>query len=200
MTTEEFLQMVLNGYVTTYRKNNWHTTERHLANWTHKDLNFFIRLGESLGFIVQLEMNYEYPRDLCWCNGIKGDKPFLYLERENKDANAVDTIKRMFEPAANTQDIPILVAVFGEVTKETLQRVKNTVRLNVNENQCFLVISWPPENQDVNDDDIVEGWIFSRRQETRRIARANMDKGGYWFMYFDDKDKGWTAAATKARG
>lgn len=191
MTTEQFLQMIFNGYVTTYRKNNWHTTAKY-SDMTHKELNFFIQLGESLGFMVRREMNWSYPRDLCWCDGATGDKPYLYLERENQDGQAEYTIEKILNPD-NSRDIPILVSVFGNISKETLKNIKSLIRNKLPESQYFLMISWPPENENVDEDDndIVEGWIFSKGQETVRTAKANMDKGGYWFIFFDKSDKGW---------
>jgi hypothetical protein len=111
MTTEEFLKMIFNGYVNCYRKNNWHTTANY-ADMTFKELGFFSQLGESIGFIVRLEINWNYPRDLCWCKHPEDKEAFLYLERENDNGRAVHTIEKMLNPA-NSKDIPILVCVFG---------------------------------------------------------------------------------------
>lgn len=189
MDSAEFLRRIFDGYVTCYRKNNWSTYEREYANMTHKELSFFIQLGESLGFIVRLEMEWQYPRDLCWCEAPNGNEPFLYLERENRDGQAEYTIEKMLN-IDNSRDIPTLVCVFGWIREQTLKKVKTLIRKRLPEDKNFLMISWIGDDKDEGPF-TVEGWIFSGGKESYRKAKPEMDNGEYWYIYFE-KDSTWT--------
>ncbi len=182
MTNEKFLQMIFNGYVTCYRKNNWHTTAKY-HDMTHRELQFFMQLGESLGFIVRREMEWQYPRDLCWCETHESIKPFLYLERENLDNRAEHTINKMLNPD-NSKDIPILVCVFGWIRPNTLDKMKSLIRQSHLVDQSFLIVSWVGEDKDTVND--VEGWSLCDGQEAVRTAKAETDDAGYWYIKFNN--------------
>ena len=94
MNTERFLQNLFEGYVRTFSSFRWYTSANN-ADLTAKELNHFSELGERLGYIVRREMNWHYPRDLCWVDF--DDTPFLYLERESKNSRMNHTVEKMLK-------------------------------------------------------------------------------------------------------
>ncbi len=110
MANEKFLKLIFNGYVNCYRKNNWHTSSNY-SDMTHTELNFFLELGQSHGFFVRKEMNWDYPRDLCWCE-TENSEAFLYLERKNENSRCVLTIEKQLDQL-NSGAIKNFVSVFG---------------------------------------------------------------------------------------
>ena len=56
MNELHFLQRMFEGYVTTYRRNMWHTTSGY-SDMTAGELAFFETLGVHLGYTVRREMN-----------------------------------------------------------------------------------------------------------------------------------------------
>jgi hypothetical protein len=187
MFDEQFLQRIFNGYVNCYRKNNWHTTSNY-SDMTHAELGFFKELGESLGFFVRMEMKWEYPRDLCWCENSDSSEAFLYIERENKDNRCLDTVMKQLNNL-NSSSIPFLVSLFGWVKPDTLDTAKQYIRNNIPEDKAYLIISWIGDRQDGNDF-IVEGWVLYSGHETKRIAIPKIDGAKYWYLLFE-KDSEW---------
>ena len=178
-----FLQFIFNGYSCCFHKGLWHTSSNY-SDVTTADLNFFTTLGQSLGFRVRREMNWNYPRDLSWCqtNEIKSDleaKTFLYLERENKDGRAEITIEKMLNPK-NAFAVPYLVAVFGWIREQTLAGIKKKIQSELPEEQSFLLISWVGSSQD-GSDWILEGWCCSENMTSTRRLEVQTDGNGHWY-------------------
>lgn len=183
MDDQKFLQHIFNGYASCFHKGFWHTSSNY-SDMTTADLNFFSTLGQSLGFRVRREMNWQYPRDLCWCqtNETKSDfdaNTLLYLERENKDGRVGDTIEKMLNPI-NAPLVPYLVALFGWVKPSTLSKAKKQISSSLLPNQSFLLISWVGDNQN-GDNWILEGWCLSGQKATTRKVDTRIDENGHWY-------------------
>jgi hypothetical protein len=177
MDNQVFLQLIFNGYASCFHKGFWHTSSNY-SDITTADLNFFITLGQSLGFRVRREMNWHYPRDLCWCrtNDTTSDSDagtFLYLERENKDDRAKYTVEKMLN-TKNAPLVPYLVAVFGWIRKQTLNEVKHYIQTHLPNEQSFLLISWVGDEQD-SEQWVLEGWCFSGQKTCTRTLDATID-------------------------
>lgn len=186
---EKFLQFIFNGCAACFHKAFWHTSSSY-SDMTTADLNFFLTLGQHLGFRVRREMNYAYPRDLCWCesNEITSDadaKTLLYLERENKDDRADYTINKMLDPN-NAPSVPYLVALFGWIKPSTLANIKTEIQKKLQErlHQSFLLISWVGETQN-GDDWRLEGWCFSGQKTTTRTLEVQLDDNKHWYIVTD---------------
>ncbi len=190
------MQYVFNGYAMCFQKALWHTSLNY-SDVTSADLNFFTTLGHSLGFRVRREMNWQYPRDLCWCRtdelvdenaNSKDAKTELYLERENNNSRAKYTIKKMLHKD-NAPSVPYLVAVFGWIRKQTLADVKDMIRAAyLQENQTFLLISWVGDAKD-GEHWLLEGWYFSRQEESVRTLNVKMDDNKHWYVITNPSDR-----------
>ena len=206
MNELHFLQRMFEGYVTTYRRNMWHTTSGY-SDMTAGELAFFETLGVHLGYTVRREMNWDHPRDLCWCETTihkRGDrldfdaKTVLYLERENNDSRVVPTVKKLLISTNTPIGIPYLVGVFGWATRSTLAEAKGFARAELPKtphNQLML-ISWVGEK--VDGEFLVEAWIVARGEdgqmvEYTREATPMLDRAGYWYMHFEG-DLNWHVA------
>ena len=195
-----FLQRIFDGYVTTYRRNMWHTTSG-LTDMTAGELGFFVTLGTHLGYTVRREMNWDFPRDLCWCETTTckrgGDidieaRTVLYLERENHDGRVDLTIRKLLDKENTPTRIPYLIAVLGWTRKSTLDDAKAMARQTFpgTLHTRLMLISWIGEKQD--GEYLIEGWILERNGDGRlsefvREATPEFDKAGYWYMHFDEK-------------
>lgn len=200
MNNSEFLKRILDGYVLTYRTNLWHTTSNH-CDMTATELNFFTQLGSYLGFVVRREMNWQYPRDLCWCEPGSDPRPaddegtILYLERENQDKRVDQTIEKLLD-IKNAPNVKFLVAVFGCIKQETLNAAKEEIRTRLGSDRSFLCISWIGDRPDDATD--VEGWVFSNNHESTRKIKAYMDKAEYWYLWEreDSAQTGWVSTTS----
>ena len=127
-----FLQRIFDGYVFTYRRNMWHSSANY-ADMTAGELGFFSTLGTHLGYMVRREMNWDFPRDMCWCEkteckrGASLDseaRTILYLERENHDGRVGPTIEKLLHYKNTPVRIPFLIAVLGLARANTLAEAK----------------------------------------------------------------------------
>lgn len=182
MNIHKFLEKLFDGYVTSYRKFGWHKTSTY-SDMTQIELNHFSILGESLGYISSRETHWEYPRDLCWIEP-QTQKTFLYMERENKYERYAHTIDKMLNPL-NTNNIPVLVAVFGWLKQETYDQAKQEISNRLPEQKAMLLIAWIAESQD-SENFIVRAFCKSSTGLTERSAIPSLDNGGYWQLNFED--------------
>ena len=184
MNDIEFLERIFRGYVMTYRANLWHTTANY-SDMTSAELGFFTRLGSHLGYVVRREMNWDYPRDLCWCESTEDSRDdekartILYLERENSDGRVdKNTVEKLLK---TSNGVKYLVAVLGWVRRATLEAAKEKVRKGLGEQQYFFSISWVGETPDGEFE--VEAWICHKETERVLTAKASMDEAGYWYLH-----------------
>jgi hypothetical protein len=166
---------------------------------TFSELNFFAKLGSMLGYHARREMNYQYPRDLCWCDSVGSTKndidarTYLYLERENEDSRVIsNTIQKMLNPL-NAPNVPNLLAVFGWIRPETLCAAKQYVRENFkkheNKHEIFSIISWIGVKKDADVFNL-ECWIYTPEFEYLKDANPFVDGNGFWHISL--KNDGWS--------
>ena len=194
MNDVELMKRVFDGYVFNYRNNNWHTKSNY-SDMTFLELGFFSRLGNYLGFHVRREMNYEYPRDLCWCDSFDGSdndidaKTFLYIERENEDNRAINNTIRKMLIDKNSKDIPNFLAVFGWIRPETLKLAKNIIDEKFenpnSSNKTFSIISWIGKSKE-DPEFSIECWIKSSVGEYTKTATPKIDECGFWYIQPND--------------
>lgn len=153
MNKVEFLQRLFQGFVVNFESFKWYTTSNY-SDITAKELGHFSELGERLGFCVRREMNWEYPRDLCWVDGTgKKSKPYLYMERESKNARMEHTIIKMLNPE-NFAGIPFLVASFGHLTQASYEEALSRLESGVEAGQSALLFAWVAEKEETDSYDI----------------------------------------------
>jgi len=91
----------------------------------------------------------------------------------------------------NAKDVPLLIAVFGWIRKETLDQAKDRIRKNLPHDQSFMLISWVGENKEGGPGQFkLEGWIWQGNSEFSRQAFPKLDDADYWYIQLDDAD--WT--------
>lgn len=157
---------------------------------TELELSFFADLGLKLGFIPVREYYEDYPRDLVWVDPEKEeDRIFLHVERENEPSAAVDAIKgnHKLRDSALRKSNRYLVGVFGFVTKEDLNTMTQFLKTEDYRGRNILIIAFVGDNKDKAND--VRGLVYSEQKCWERKAKANMDRGGFWHLYFDKGSK-----------
>ena len=178
MNTSIFLRRLFEGYVKNFRSFNWHVSSNY-ADITSAELNHFSLIGKSLGYLVRREMNWNYPRDLCWVLGENNDKEaYLYLERENKDSRMLHTIKKMLE-RDNSKDIHILVASFGHLKPESFVAASELLRNGILNHQSALLFAWIGENENSSEFSVKAHIVTSENVEEYE-AIPYIGKDGYW--------------------
>ena len=186
----ELIKRICNGYLSNYRRNNWHKSSNY-SDMTSSELNFFSEVGTLLGFHVRREMNYQYPRDLCWCESTNGGKndieaqTYLYIERENEDNRAIENTVLKLLNKENSKNIPNLMAVFGWIKPKTLDSAKDYVRKYFANEEAitstFSIISWVGENKE-DSKFRIECWITNGENEFSRTADPILDENEFWYV------------------
>jgi len=186
MTSTDFLKRLCEGYVRSYGTLNLQGNPRndrelsaldsHGADVTHRELNFFVKLGEMLGFVARLE---EGRRDLSWFDA-DSRKLVLYMERETMSKRAGKTIKKLLQ--TEKSKARYLAAVFGWVTKEDFTSVRQAITSHLKD-RSLVVLAWvgPSIYKATKLKAIVasEGNVYTRR------GKAESANGKYWHAHFD---------------
>jgi hypothetical protein len=181
MTTERFLQNLFEGYVRTFASFRWYKSANY-ADLTAKELNHFSELGERLGYVVRREMNWHYPRDLCWVGS--DDIPFLYLERESKNSRMKHTVEKMLNQE-NSGGIPIMVASFGHLTDDSFAKASEMFRHGIQDKQSALLYAWVGKSENAPEYEIRAN-VFTNGSCTSAKATPSMtnEEAPYWSMRF----------------
>jgi hypothetical protein len=185
MTTERFLQKLFEGYVRAFASFRWHTSSNY-ADLTAKELCHFSELGEKLGFIVRREMNWRYPRDLCWLESLDKDAtPFLYLERESKDSRMLCTVEKMLNPE-NSKGIPVLAASFGHLTESSFDIALGMFKQGLGPNQAALLFAWVGEREDAPHFEVSAAVVTPPRTVITKAIPYVGAEDRYWRIRFDE--------------
>lgn len=198
MDNSFFLKRIFEGYVQCFRVARWHMSCTY-SDMTQNDINFFSDLGSKLGFLSIREKsetppdghfynNKSNPRDLVWVDPNTG-KAFLHVERENKTESAVDAVVNplnKLSDSAKFNDGRLLVAVFGWITRTDLEKVLGYIK---GKDSCYtrndlLIIAFVGQNQ--NDATDIEAYVLSEHGNFRRNASSKIDRGGFWYSYFEE--------------
>jgi len=178
MTRADFLKRLCEGYIRSYRTFNLRTT----AKWTdltQRELDFFARLGEMLGFAARLE---EQRMDLSW-HDIDSEELALYLEREtNAEKVFTETLRKLLQ-SQYSQRARYLAAIFGWVREEDLPAIKQTIKDQLGD-RSLLVIAWVGPTQDAAKH--VRIFVFSESVVYTRRGEGEIDADNYWYARFID--------------
>lgn len=183
MDSVTFMKNIFDGYCRCYRTLNWHSSASY-SDMTQNELTYFSNLGNQLGYCSRREINR---CDLSWHQFASGknvsSKQVLYMERENNSNRALhEATKKLIQ---NHHGAEYLVGVFGWVTIGDLQNILNVLKKCPIENtRCILIISFVGPTQDSATH--VVGILTTSQGILCREAVAEMDKGGYWYIYFPD--------------
>jgi len=176
MTDLEFLKRLCEGYVRCYRTLNLRTD----AKWedlTGRELDFFARLGESLGFAARYEVER---KDLTW-HDVDSGAVVLYMERESNAGKALrETLPRLCRPNPGAPGC-YLVAVLGWVRPADLASIRQ-VLVAQRAGRALALLAWVGPNADAARQ--IEAWVFSGAGHARREAVGVIDADRYWFAHF----------------
>ena len=176
-----------------YGANRCHTRMGY-TDITQKEIEHFSKLGTSLGYIPCREWTGDpcrYPRDLVWLRPSSGqyglptdERVFLHLERETKDRDCLECLTSPHNKLLNSSyinDGRYLVGIFGWITNETWTKIVGWLTEQY-QDRNVLIIGWIGDDSDSADD--VQGLVWSSNTVRQRNARAVLDNGGYWYLFF----------------
>lgn len=187
MNTKKFLQMLFEGYVLSFRQFCWHTSANY-SDMTAVELAHFSEIGTKLGYLVKREMNWDFPRDLCWVP-LESKEAYFYMERENKNSNCNHTIEKMLNPE-NSREVSLLVAGFGFLRPESFNWAKMQFRDRLLKHQSALLYAWVG----LNDNDgpfSIEAAVIDADGILECQAEPVLDKGGFWQINFASGIPNW---------
>jgi hypothetical protein len=184
MNNKLFLQKLFVGFVQNFQSFRWHTSSNY-SDITAKELGHFSQIGELLGFCVRREMNWNYPRDLCWVEGsLNNATPYLYMERESKDNRMKHTIEKMLSPE-NSAGIPILVVSFGHLTPESYAQASTMLKKGLEGEQIALLYAWVAEKEESSSYEIVARIITNNSIVESKAIPYVSAKTNFWCMHFE---------------
>jgi len=177
---QRLVQNIFDGYVMCFRTFLWHTSSNK-SDITQVELSYFSKLGQSLGYMARREMNWNYPRDLCWVkSGAK--EAFMYMERESKNERCEHTINKMLNKE-NSKNIEVLIASFGWLTESNFDWACSEFAHGLEESQTGLLFAWVGLTDD--GPHVVKAATFHQKTITTKEAIPFIDKGGYWQINFE---------------
>jgi hypothetical protein len=182
MNDVEFIRCLCDGYVRCYRTFNLHTS----ATWTdvtQRELDYFCRLGESLGFQARLEHN-PGNKDIAWHDPVSQNL-VLYGERETEQKRCVPEALRKLLVTDEGLKSRYLLAVLGWVFEDDIEKICSEIRQKIG-SRCIGVIAWVGKNKD--DIDHLQLLVSAGGNLVRSQAKVAKDSAGYWFAY---SSSGW---------
>lgn len=182
-----FLQRLFEGYVLSFRNLRWHTTSNY-SDITAAELAHFSELGSKLGYLVRREMNWHFPRDLCWVP-FGSKEAYLYLERENKDSRCKHTIEKMLNPN-NSKDVSLLVASFGFLRPESFDWAKEQLRRGLLKHQSALLYAWVGSDENMGPF-TVSAAVIDGDSVVECRAKPSIDEGGFWQINYARECADW---------
>jgi hypothetical protein len=173
MTDLQFLQRLAEGYVRSYRTFNLRADSKWEDN-TRRELDFFARLGERLGYIARYE---DKRTDLTW-HDIDTQTIVLALERET-DAGSVlaDTFPRLFQVTGARY----LAAVLGWVRESDLARISPLIQGNLG-SRSMLTLAWVGTSRDSAD--TLYASVHTDARIVSRQGKGHVDLDRYWYARF----------------
>jgi hypothetical protein len=187
MNSRTFLQRLFEGYVVSFRKFGWHTTSSY-SDITAAELTHYSELGAKLGYLVRREMNWHFPRDLCWVP-FGSKEAYLYMERENKDSRCKHTIEKMLNPA-NSKEVTLLVASFGFLRPDSFSWAKDRLRDELLKHQSALLYAWVGLDENMGPFEIMAA-VIDADSIVECQAIPSIDEGGFWQINYGCKSAEW---------
>lgn len=185
MTSTDFLKRLCEGYVRSYGTLNLQgnpgndrelsALDSHGADVTHRELNFFVKLGEMLGFVARLE---EGRRDLSWFDA-DSKELVLCMERETMSKRAGNTMKKLLQNEKSKARY--LAAVFGWVTREDFTSVRRAIDSQL-KGRSLVVLAWVGPN--IYKATELKAIVASEGNVNTRRGKAQPANGKYWYARF----------------
>ena len=193
------LMNILERYIRNFRCLNIFQNQNK-SMFTKRELEYFSRLGEYLGFFSYIEdtkPNLDYgrsrPMDLAWW---KWDeriskthfvKLILHLERESQFIKDFETIEKLFcttEDAFTPENVIGILNVSSFKIVELQEEVKK--RNKRQKSNVLMIYRYYDEQFNF---DRIEGHYMSRDLETTdvRLGISKIDETGYWTMCFEEE-------------
>lgn len=189
MGSSYILQRIFEGYVRNFSTFRWYTNSNN-SDITSKELFHLSDLGERLGYIVRREMNWHFPRDLCWVEDLgKESVPFLYVERESNPDRLVPTIEKMTN-VENSGGIPYLVASFGFLKPGMFEQGVHQFQEALSEDQTALIYAWIAERENAPKW-AVRAAIISTERVIETEAVPSITEDSYWSIRFSERHASW---------
>lgn len=191
-----FLKMIFHGYVNWYSCHRWNKINSY-TDMTQKELTFFSDLGTKLGFIAIREQSerptpttLSNPRDLVWIDTEANNKIFLHLERENESQGALNCFftDNKIKESVQYGDERYILGVFGFLKENDYIKIKNEIKTNnIYRDRNILIIGFCGKNKDTATDCV--GLVFSQNICYERWAKAETDKAGFWYLFFEPTEQ-----------
>lgn len=172
---QRLVQNIFDGYIMCFRSFLWHTSSNK-SDITQAELSHFSKLGQSLGYMAIREMNWGYPRDLCWVKP-GADEAFMYMERESENARCEHTIKKMLNKD-NAKNVEVLIVSFGWLTQNNFDWACSQLESGIEPNQTALLFAWVGKSD--AGPHVVKGATFHHNKIMTKEAIPVIDEGGYW--------------------
>jgi len=196
MTSTDFLKLLCEGYVRSYRMFNIPERPRNMRDFrrnpihprwvdeTHRELNFFVRLGEALGYVSRLEMRTGSKGrrwDVSWLDldsKVEERQVVLCLECENDHRKADDVVKKLL--GSEGLRACYLVGLLGWVKDDQFRRIKRMVErvfAGGPKNRSILLMAW------VGDDEF-HAFVAADGKLSARDGKGYVDGEKYWCVHF----------------
>ncbi|TSB45551.1 hypothetical protein [Alkalicoccobacillus porphyridii] len=193
------LMNVFEGYVRNYRSLNLEANH-HVSMFTLREIEYFCRLGDMLGFISYIEdarVNGETESsrrmDMSWWkwDARKDQENYielaLHLERESNPKKDLDTVEKLFVESAEgyhpTHVIGIQYVTSEARVEELNQLVKQ--RNGVQQSHVLMVYRYVDPLFHI---ECVAAYTFSKGSITEvRKAYCQKDQAGFWQMCFEEE-------------
>lgn len=193
---------ILEGYVRNYRGLNLHLSNN-LSAFTAKEINYFSKVGEFLGYFSfyedkkpDNEILRSRPMDLAWWKWDERENPeyfiglVLHLERENQINKDFETIEKLFSKTENGFLPANVIGLINVENKERIEELKKEiVKRNKKQNSEVLIL-FQLYNKDEKYHEIYSYYLSENCQEfEEREIISYLDDSNYWTMSFKEEFK-----------
>lgn len=183
-----FLERIFDGYILSLRSRQ-HFTFHSATDDTQRDLMYFAKLGEMLGYGSTFEHKHPVTRDsmdLSWWtlkmnqseSRLELSDLVLHLERENKQQRNMLTLDRILKGGGDYYRIALL----ADVPHGTVDNLRKYIDRKIhNKDYKLLVIAWIATSSGGiyrAGYDECEGWVYVGSQSSIRKARVLIDQTG----------------------
>lgn len=194
------LMNILEGYIRNFRNLNLFQNQNK-SMFTKREIDYFSRLGEYLGFFSYVEdtkPNLDYgrsrPMDLAWW---KWDeriskthfiKLVLHLERESLYAKDFETIEKLFCKTQIEYVPENVIGILNIAEKRRINEIQNKIirKNKVQKSNVLMIYRFYDEE---NNFDRIEAFHLNRNSELMETRKAisKVDETGYWTMCFEEE-------------
>ena len=193
------LMQFFEGYVRNYRRLNL-SLQHNRSMFTSREIDYFARLGEWLGFESYIEDSKinkldgrSRPMDLSWWKmDARIDKEnyislSMHLERENLSKKDEETMEKLF---TETEEGYHPEHVIGIQYVDSFERIDylNQMVLSRNEKLGSHALMIYRYYDQLHDLDRIKAYVFDPQSCTEtRHAIAKLDQSQFWYMCFEEE-------------